>query len=80
MTNTESQKVMMTISVDPVTRSLMHKYGGLRGVGRLLSKLIQKHHVDETFGPTIVSNRLDCIEQNLEKLLNREENNINKQE
>ena len=46
MTNSESQKVMMTVSVDRSTRNLMHKYGGLRGVGKLLAELIRKHDVE----------------------------------
>jgi hypothetical protein len=34
MSNTESKKVMMTVSIDLGTRHLIHEYGGSRGIGR----------------------------------------------
>ena len=71
--NTKDQKVMMTISVAPGTRQLMHKYGGQRGVGRFLSELLRKYDTEEVFGSAMVITRLDRIEQSLIELLDRKE-------
>ena len=69
MVSTASEKVFMTVSVDEQTRKLCRKYGGRRGIGKLLSALMQKHDSNETFGASMMTARLERIEERLIELL-----------
>ena len=72
-------KARITLAVDEDARKLIERYGGKRAIGKLFADLIRKHHSEETFGPTMVSTRLDRIEQRLTELLDGREVSIVKQ-
>jgi hypothetical protein len=69
-------KVQLTVSVDRETRKLFEKYGGQRGIGRLMKELIRKHDMEEHYSAEMVRTRLDRIESHLLHVLEeREEGN-----
>ena len=69
---TIQDKVQLTVSVDHETRKLFEKYGGHRGIGKLLQALIRKHDMEETYGTAMIVKRLERIDARLVELLDRD--------
>jgi len=70
---TTQNKVQLTVSVDHETRRLFEKYGGQRGIGKLLQELIRKHDMGETYGTAMIVKRLERIDARLLDLLDSNE-------
>jgi hypothetical protein len=69
-------KTRITLAVEEDARKLIDRYGGKRAIGKLFADLIRKHHTEEHFGPSMVSTRLDRIEQRLIEVLVRKEKKL----